>query len=88
MRKRRFNEEQIVRILKQAEAGVSVAELLRKHGISEQTFYRWRRKYGGLERGDAARLKQLETENARLKKLVAERDLDLEVAKEIISKNW
>jgi putative transposase len=88
MRQKRFKDEQIVRILKEAEGGANVADIARKHGISEQTFYRWRRRYAGMEVGEAARLKSLEQENSRLKKLLAERDLEVEVLKEVASKNW
>src|ERR1017187_1380299 len=77
MRKSRYTEEQIVGILKESEAGLPTAELCRKHGISEQTFYRWKAKYGGLEVSEARRLRQLEEENRKLKQLVAEQALDI-----------
>jgi putative transposase len=89
MKASRFNNEQIISILREAEAGtVTIEALCRKHAIAEATFYRWRSKYGGLEPSDAARLKELERENARLKKLLAERDLEIEVMKEINAKKW
>ncbi len=88
MRGSRFTQEQIVGILKEHEAGAATAALCRRHGISEQTFYRWKRVYGGLERGEATRLKALEAENARLKRLVAEQALDNQILKELLRKNW
>ncbi len=88
MKKKRFKEEEIIPILKEAEAGLSVADLVRKHGISEQTFYRWKSKYGGMEVSEARRLKELEEENRRLKKLVAEQALDIDMLKHVNSKKW
>ena len=88
MRGKRFREEQIIGILKEAQAGMPVKELIRKHGISEQTYYRWKSKYGGMEVSDAKRLKHLEDENRRLKKMVAELMLDITILKDINSKNW
>lgn len=88
MRKSRFSEEQIVSILKEHEAGAGTAALCRQHGISEQTFYRWKRVYGGLEVSQARRLKTLEEENARLKRLVADQALDNQALKELLRKNW
>ncbi len=85
--KKRFSEEQIIGFLREADRGVPVKELCRKHGFSEASYYLWRSKFGGMEVSDAKRLKALEAENAKLKKLVAERDLELEVMKEINAKN-
>ncbi len=89
MKAGQFSEVQIITILREAEAGKERIEALcRKHGISEATFYRWRNKFGGMEPSDAARLKQLEREHARLNNLVAERDRELEILKEINAKKW
>ncbi len=88
MKQKRFNEAQIIGILKEAESGIKVADLARKHGISEQTFFRWKSKYGGLELNELKRLKTLEEENRKLKRLVADQALDILALKDINSKNW
>jgi putative transposase len=88
MRKSRFSEEQIITILKEHQAGFSVAELCRKHGVSDATFYKWRSKYGGMEVSDAKRLRTLEDENARLKKLLAESMMDISTLREMLGKNF
>jgi len=88
MRSSRFTPEQIVAILKEVEVGGRTGEVCRRHGISEQTFYRWKSKYGGMQKGDAARLKQLEEENRRLKKLVADQALDVQILKELLGKDF
>jgi putative transposase len=88
MRRSRFSEEQIVGILKEQEAGARTAEICRRHGISEQTFYTWKKKFGGLEVGDARRLKQLEDENGRLKRLVADQALENLMLRELLRKNF
>jgi putative transposase len=85
---KRFKEEQIIGILKEAETGMPVPDLLRKHGISQGTFYRWKAKYGGLEISEAQRLKALEDENRRLKRLVADQALDIQILKDVNSKKW
>jgi putative transposase len=87
MRKGRFSEEQMVAIIREADRD-PVAAVAKRHGISEQTIYTWRKRFGTFQADDVRRLKQLETENARLKKLVAERDLEIEVMKEINAKKW
>ena len=88
MRKSRYSEEQIIRVLQQVEAGQKVKDVIREHGISEQTYYRWKSKYGGMSVSDAKRLKQLEAENRRLKKLVADLSLDVQALKEVLGRNW
>jgi putative transposase len=88
MKRKRFSEEQIVGILKEQEAGVSVSELCRKHGVSDASIYKWKARYGGLEVSEAKRLKALEDENSKLKKLLAEAMLDNAMLKDIASKKW
>ena len=88
MKRSRFTEEQIIGILKEHQAGLSAADLCRKHGISDATFYNWRSKYGGMDVSDAKKLKALEAENAKLKKLLAEQLLDASAMRELLSKKW
>ena len=88
MRKSRYSEEQIIRVLRQVESGQMVKDVIREHGVSEQTYYRWKSKYGGLEVSDAKRLKALETENRRLKKLVADLSLDKQMLQEVVDRKW
>jgi putative transposase len=88
MKRSRFTEEQIIGILKEQEAGVSVAELCRKHGMSDASFYKWKARYGGLEVSEARRLKSLEDENTRLKRLLADAMLDNAALKELLGKKW
>ena len=88
MKTSRFSDSQIIAVLKQAEGGSPVPELCREHGISSATFYKWRSKFGGMNISDAKRLRQLEEENARLKRLVGEQALDIVVLKDVISKNF
>jgi len=86
--KKRFTEEQIIGILKQAQAGMKIVDLCRMHGISDVTFYTWRSKYGGMEVSDAKRLKHLEDENRKLKQMLADALLDNKVLKDVVSKKW
>jgi putative transposase len=88
MKRARFTEDQIIGVLKEHEAGAKTADLARKHGVSEATLYNWKAKYGGLDGSEAKRLKQLEDENARLKKLLAEQMLDAAALRELLSKKW
>lgn len=88
MKRKRYSEEKIIQIVKEAEGGRPVAEMGREYGVSEQTIYRWRSKYGGLEVSEVKRLKQLQEENRRLKKIVADQALDIQMLKDVNSKNW
>ena len=88
MKRSRFSEEQIIGILKEQEAGVSVAGLCRRHGMSDASFYKWKARYGGLEVSEARRLKSLEDENTRLKRLLADAMLDNAALKELLGKKW
>ena len=88
MKHKRFSEEKIIGVLKEAEAGAKVDDICRRHGVSSATFYTWRKKYGGMEVSEARRLKALETENAKLKRIVADQMLDMSAMKELLAKNW
>lgn len=88
MKNKRFKEEQIIRILQEAETGVSVADICRKYNCSEQSFYRWKAKFGGMDVPEAKRLKDLERENAELKKMVAEQALDIRMLKDVNGRKW
>jgi putative transposase len=86
--KKRFSEEQIIGILREQEAGMSTAEVCRKHGVSSASFYKWKAKFGGMDVSDAKRLRALEAENAKLKRLLADAELDKLMLKEVLSKKW
>ena len=88
MKRKRFTEEQIIAVLKEHELGAKTADVCRKHGISEATFYNWKSKFGGMEVSEARRLKTVETENAKLKRLLAEAMLDNAALKDLLSKKW
>ena len=88
MKRARFTEDQIIGVLKEHEAGVKTGDLARKHGVSEATLYNWKAKYGGMDVSEAKRLKQLEDENAKLKKLLAEQMLDAAALRELLAKKW
>ena len=88
MKRSKFSDEQILAIVKEGEAGRRVADVCRTHGITEQTYYRWKSKYGGLELSEMQRLKQLEDENRRLKQIVAEQTLDIQALKAVVAKKW
>ncbi len=88
MKKIKWSVEKIISILKENESGVAVSELCRKHGMSDATFYNWRKKYGGMSVSEARRLKELELENARLKRIVANKELEIDALKDVLSKNW
>jgi putative transposase len=88
MKRSKFNEEQIIGVLKEHEAGAKTADLCRRHGISEATFYNWKSRFGGLDVSEARRLRALESENAKLKKLLAEAHLDNAALKDLLTKKW
>jgi putative transposase len=88
MKKSKFTEEQIISILKEQEQGLKVAEICRKHGISDQTFHNWKKKYSGLDVSELRRMRELEQENSRLKRLVADQALDIQILKDVNSKKW
>lgn len=88
MKKTKFTEEQIIAVLKEQELGMKVVDICRKHGVSEQTFHNWKKKYGGLTVSELRRMRELEQENSRLKRLVADQALDIQILKDVNSKKW
>lgn len=88
MKRKRFTEEQIIGVLKESEAGAKTDDICRRHSISSATFYSWRKKYGGMDASEAKRLRELEIENAKLKRIVADQMLDMSSMKELLAKNW
>lgn len=88
MRKSRFTEEQMVAIVHEQDSGTAVEEICRKHGIANQTFYKWKKKYAGMQASDVRRMHELEDENARLKRIVANQTLEIEAIKEVLKKKW
>ena len=88
MKRKRFTEEQIIGMLKESESGAKTDDICRRHGISSATFYSWRKKYGGMDASEAKRLRELEVENAKLKRIVADQMLDMTSMKELLTKNW
>ena len=88
MKGKRFSEERIIRILQEADSGLTVADVCRKHNCSEQSFYRWKSKFGGMEVSEVKRLRELERENAELKKIVADQTLDIRMLKDVNSRKW
>jgi putative transposase len=88
MKAKRYTDEQIIGVLREAEAGAKTKDLCRKYGVSEQTFYNWKAKYGGMTVSEARRLKELEAENAKLKKLLAESELDKAALKDLLGRKW
>lgn len=88
MKRKRFTEEQIIKALKEVDGGAEARDVCRRLGVTEQSFYRWRRKYGGLEVSEARRLRELETENGRLKRMVADLMLDNQILRDVNSKKW